>query len=200
MGDTRAADKQATARYMPLMSAAAPQPRAALSRATKSRSGKSRAQQTRAAARSSARLAAAQALYQREMEPLPTEALLHQFHAHRLREPVEIDDGDEAELTPADVVFFDDLVAGADARGAEIDALIGAHLAAGWSLERLDRPLRAILRLGVYELIARADVPVGAVITEYLDVAHAFYDRRETGFVNGLLDAVGKAVRPQAAK
>jgi N utilization substance protein B len=173
------------------MSAVAPKPRAA-----KSRAPRSPARQTRAAARSVARLAAAQALYQREMEPLPTEVLLHQFHAHRLREPVEVDD-EEVALSPADVSFFDDLVAGADARGQEIDALISAHLAAGWSLERLDRPLRAILRLGVYELVARADVPVGVVIGEYLDVAHAFYDRRETGFVNGLLDAVGKAVRPR---
>ncbi len=176
------------------MSAAAPKPRAASSRPPKSR-----ANQSRAAARSTARLAAVQALYQREMEPLTTPALLHQFHVHRLLEPVEIDDGDEADLTPPDPAFFDDLVAGADARAAEIDALIAAHLAAGWSLDRLDRPLRAILRLGVYELLARGDIPVGAVITEYLDIGHAFYDRRETGFVNGLLDAVGKAVRPQSA-
>ena len=177
------------------MPAAAPKPRAASARPPKSA-----AQRTRAAARSTARLAAVQALYQREMEPLATPALLHQFHAHRLHEAMEIDDGDEAELTPPDRAFFDDLVAGADARGGEIDVLIAAHLAPGWSLDRLDRPLRAILRLGVYELLARGDIPVGAVITEYLDVGHAFYDRRETGFVNGLLDAVGKAVRPQPAK
>ena len=55
--------------------------------------------------------------------------------------------------------------------------------------------MRAILRAGTYELLARADVPVGTVITEYVDVAHAFYDKRETGFVNGLLDAIAKDVR-----
>ena len=37
--------------------------------------------------------------------------------------------------------------------------------------------------------------PMGAVITEYVDVAHAFYEKREAGFVNGLLDAIGKQVR-----
>ena len=157
--------------------------------ATRSRPAATR---SRAAARSTARLAAVQALYQREMEPLATEALLHQFHAHRLDEAV-----DEEALTSPDRSFFDDLVAGADARSGEIDALIASNLASGWTIDRLDRPLRAILRLGVYELLARADIPVGAVITEYLDVAHAFYDRRETGFVNGLLDTVGKVTRPR---
>ena len=150
------------------------------------------ASRSRSAARATARLAAVQALYQREMEPTPTAPLLHQFHAHRFHEAV-----DDAALTPPDPAFFDDLVAGADARAAEIDALVTAHLAPGWAIDRLDRPLRAILRLGVYELIARPDIPVGVVITQYLEVAHAFYDRRETGFVNGLLDAVGKAVRPK---
>ena len=52
--------------------------------------------------------------------------------------------------------------------------------------------MRAILRAGAYELIARPDVPVGSVISEYVDVAHAFYDKRESGFVNGLLDAIAK--------
>ena len=87
-----------------------------------------------------------------------------------------------------------------DASREEIDALISARLAEGWSLERLDRPMRAILRAGAYELIARADVPVGSVISEYVDVAHAFYDKRESGFVNGLLDAIAKHARPARAE
>jgi len=90
-------------------------------------------------------------------------------------------------------------VTGADARRAEIDALISKRLAEGWTLERLDRPMRAILRAGAYELIARPDVPVASVITEYVDVAHAFFDKRESGFVNGLLDAIAKEARPARA-
>jgi N utilization substance protein B len=82
-----------------------------------------------------------------------------------------------------------------DARRADLDALIAGRLAEGWTLERLDRPMRAILRAGAYELLARPDVPVGSVISEYVDVAHAFYDKRESGFVNGLLDAIAKEVR-----
>lgn len=144
----------------------------------------------RTKARAAARLAAVQALYQHDMETTPLVQLLHEFHQHRLGATIE-----DAEYAEADVDFFDDVVKGTLARDAEIDALITAKLASGWSLDRLDKPMKAILRCGTYELIARADVPTGAVITEYVDVAHAFYDKRESGFVNGLLDAIGKDVR-----
>lgn len=146
--------------------------------------------QIRSRSRSAARLAAVQALYQHEMEGTPVARLLHEFHEHRLGATIEDETYHEAERD-----FFDDIVTGAEARRDEIDALISARLAQGWTLERLDRPMRAILRAGGYELIARPDVPVGSVISEYVDVAHAFYDQRESGFVNGLLDAIAKAAR-----
>jgi N utilization substance protein B len=144
----------------------------------------------RSASRSAARLAAVQALYQKEMEGTPLPTLLHEFHQHRLGATIE-----DVTYAPAEVEFFDDLVKGADARAAEIDALIVERLASGWSLERLDRPMRQILRAGTYELLARVDVPTATVISEYVDVAHAFYDKRETGFVNGLLDGIARVVR-----
>lgn len=142
--------------------------------------------------RSAARLAAVQALYQREMEPAATRALIAEFRQHRLGRAIEDDDPKLIEPEPA---FFDDLVAGVDARAGEIDALIVEHLAAGWSLDRLDRPTRAMLRAGVYELIARADIGVPTIINEYVEVARAFLGPRETGFVNALLDAVAKRAR-----
>ena len=145
---------------------------------------------TRSKSRSAARLAAVQALYQQEMEGTPLARLLKEFHDHRLGATIEDEEYHEAEVD-----FFDDIVAGTDARRADIDQAVSAKLATGWSLERLDRAMRAILRAGTYELIARADVPVGSVISEYVDVAHAFYDKRESGFVNGLLDAIAKEVR-----
>ena len=148
----------------------------------------------RSRSRSAARLAAVQALYQQEMERTPVARLLKEFHDHRLGATIE-----EAQYVDAERSFFDDVVTGVDARRAEIDEMISAKLAEGWSLERLDRPMRAILRAGTYELIARPDVPVGSAISEYVDVAHAFYDKRESGFVNGLLDAIAKEVRPARA-
>ena len=145
---------------------------------------------TRITARAAARLAAVQALYQHEMEGTPVPALLHEFHQHRLGATIE--DVDYAE---AEVDFFDDVVRGTAARLGEIDLAIEGRLASGWTMARLDKPMKAILRAGTYELMARADVPVGAVISQYVDVADAFYERREKGFVNGLLDAIGKQVR-----
>lgn len=144
---------------------------------------------TRSRSRSAARLAAVQALYQMEMEETPLTQLLHEFHQHRIGETI-----DGATLADAEVDFFDDVVSGANARREEIDGLISERLAEGWKLERLDRPMRAILRAGTYELIARKDVPVGTAISEYLDVAHAFYDKKEVAFVNGLLDQIAKDV------
>ncbi|MGF7171937.1 N utilization substance protein B [Sphingobium xanthum] len=145
----------------------------------------------RSKTRSAARLAAVQALYQLEMEQTPLAVLLHEFHQHRLGATIE-----DVTYHPAEEAFFDDVVKGVDARREEIDALIAGRLAQGWSLERLDKPMKQILRAGSYELLARADVPVASIISEYVDVAHAFYDKREAGFVNGLLDAIAKTARP----
>ena len=146
---------------------------------------------TRSLSRSAARLAAVQALYQHEMEGTPIPRLLKEFHDHRLGATIEDEQYHDAERD-----FFDDIVTGVEERCADIDEAIASRLAEGWSLERLDRPMRAILRAGAYELLSRPDVPVASVISEYVDVAHAFYDKRESGFVNGLLDAIAKEARP----
>ena len=144
----------------------------------------------RSKARAAARLAAVQALYQYDMENTPQPRLLDEFHRHRLG--AQIDDEQYAE---AESAFFDDVVKGVLARRDEIDALISARLAKGWALSRLDKTMVQILRAGTYELLARVDVPTGAVINEYLDVTHAFFEPGETRFVNGLLDAIAKDVR-----
>src|SRR3954466_9714917 len=146
----------------------------------------------RSRSRSAARLAAVQALYQQEMEGTPLPRLIKEFHDHRLGATIE-----DAQYHDAEREFFDDIVTGVEARRDDIDGAIAKRLAEGWTLERLDRPMRAILRAGAYELIARADVPLGSIISEYVDVAHAFYDKRESGFVNGLLDAIAKVARAE---
>jgi N utilization substance protein B len=141
-------------------------------------------------ARSAARLAAVQALYQMDMEKIGLARLLSEFHTHRLGAEIE-----DATYADADIDFFDDVVAGVDARRAEIDALIDAKLGEQWKLSRLDKTMLQVLRAGSYELLARADVPTAAVIDEYVDVAHAFFDAKDAKFVNGLLDAVAKEKR-----
>lgn len=144
----------------------------------------------RSQARSAARLAAVQALYQQQMEGTALTKLLNEFHQHRLGQEV-----DDEQYADAEVDFFDDVVSGVDARREEIDAQLVGKLAEGWTLARLDKAMLQILRAGTYELLARADVPTPAVINEYVDVAKAFFDDREAKFVNGILDAVAKDAR-----
>ena len=141
-------------------------------------------------ARSAARLAAVQALYQAEMEATPQAQLLDEFHQHRLGAEIEGDQYAEAETA-----FFDDVVKGVLARRDEIDAVLTERLAEGWRLERLDKTMLQLLRAGAWELMARADVPTATAISEYIDIAHAFFEPREAKFVNGVLDGVAKGVR-----
>lgn len=149
----------------------------------------------RALSRSAARLAAVQALFQHDMDATPVAPLLHEFHQHRLGSVIDEEEFADAAYAEAEVAFFDDLVRGTIARLADVDAAIVAHLSAGWTLARLDRTLKAILRVGAYELIARSDVPAAAAISEYVDVAKAFDAGKDAGFVNGVLDAVAKSAR-----
>lgn len=140
--------------------------------------------------RSAARLAAVQALFQHDMEKTPVPKLLKEFHDHRLGAEIEDD-----QYANAEVDFFDDIVIGTTDTREGIDKLITEKLASGWSLKRLDKTMLQILRAGSFELMAREEVPTATVINEYVDVAHAFFDKKESGFVNGLLDAIAKQVR-----
>jgi len=149
----------------------------------------------RSQARSTARLAAVQALYQMQMEGTALTKLLDEFHQHRLGREIDDEDHGEATYAEAEIEFFDDLVRGVDARREEIDEQLTQRLTDGWTLARLDKTMLQVLRAGAYELLARADVPTKAAINEYVDVAKAFFDDREAKFVNGILDAVAKQVR-----
>ena len=149
----------------------------------------------RSKARAAARLAAVQALYQQQMEGTNEAMLLDEFHMHRLGAEIDDDGGVEGRYAEAEVPFFDAIVRGVLARRDEIDARLSDKLAQGWSIGRLDKTTLQILRAGAWELMARPDVPTGTVISEYLDVAHAFFDAREAKFANGVLDAVAKVVR-----
>ena len=140
--------------------------------------------------RSAARLAAVQALFQHDMEKTAIPRLLKEFHDHRLGAEIE-----DAQYQDAEVDFFDDIVVGTNEKRDQIDALITEKLASGWSIGRLDKTMLQILRAGAFELMVREDVSTATVINEYVDVAHAFFDSKESGFVNGLLDAIAKQVR-----
>ena len=148
----------------------------------------------RSLSRSAARLAAVQALYQHDMEATPVAQLLHEFHLHRLGATIDEESFDDASYAEAEVEFFDDIVRGCITRLDEVDQTITDKLATGWNLARLERAMKAVLRCGAYELMARQDIPAASTISEYVDVAKAFHDPREAGFVNGLLDGVAKGL------
>jgi len=143
-------------------------------------------------ARSAARLAAVQALYQLEVaDGSAPEAVAQEFLDHRLGQEIE-----GARYAKADRDFFRDLVIGASADRPTLDGYIAHALVKEWPLDRLETIVRAILRAGVYELRHRLDVPTNTIINEYVDVAHAFYQDDAPRFVNGVLDRLAKEIRP----
>jgi transcription antitermination protein NusB len=136
-------------------------------------------------ARHAARLGAVQALYQMEMAGGGAEEVAREFAEHRFGElPV-----------PPDGEFFTAIVSGVPQHQVEIDRAIAASLSEKWKLERVDSILRAILRCGVFELVARRDVPAKVVIDEYVAVAGAFFGADEPGFVNAALDNIARRKR-----
>jgi N utilization substance protein B len=149
-------------------------------------------------ARSVARLAAVQALYQMEVAHTGVEAVVREFRDHRFNADIEGEGGPQgpAVLADADESFFAELVRGVVADQGEIDRAVVRRLAQGWKLERLDATARAILRAGAWELTGRPDVPAEVVIDEYVELAKAFFeDAAEPGFINGALDGIARDVR-----
>jgi len=144
----------------------------------------------RANRRGAARLAAVQALYQMDLAATPLNAILAEFESHWLGREVE---GDE--YLPAEAAFFRDVVRGVVAEQRRLDPMIDTVLAKNWPLKRIEAVLRAVLRAGAYELDRKRDVPARVVVSEYVDVAHAFVEKDETGMVNAVLDQLARQLR-----
>jgi N utilization substance protein B len=141
--------------------------------------------------RGAARLAAVQALYQMEMTGAALPDVIAEFETYRLGKEL---DGDQ--YRDADKSFFRDIVSGVVGRQRKLDPAINAVLSPDWPLTRIDATLRAILRAGAFELVARPDVPARVVISEYVEVAKAFFEEEVPGMVNGVLDALARKLRP----
>jgi len=135
--------------------------------------------------RGAARLAAVQALYQMDVGRQTLEDTLAQFGAFHLGREIE---GEQ--YLPADADFFSQIVRGVTKNQLEIDPAIDRALADDWPMERIDSTLRAILRAAAFELLRRRDIPPRVVITEYVDVARAFFEEDASGMVNAALDSI----------
>lgn len=142
--------------------------------------------------RGASRLAAVQALYQMDIAGTGINDIFAEFESHWLGNEVE---GER--YLPAEAAFFRDIVAGVVREQKELDRLIDQTLEGGWPLKRIDAIVRAVLRAGAFELGRRKDIPARVIVTEYVDVAHAFVDRDETGMVNAVLDQIARDKRAE---
>jgi len=140
--------------------------------------------------RGAARLAAVQALYQMDIGGAGINDIFAEFESHWLGNEVE---GEQ--YLPAEQAFFQDVVSGVVRDQTRLDPLIDDALSKGWPLARIDAILRAVMRAGAYELEHRKDIPARVVVSEYVDVAHAFVEKDETGMVNAVLDQIARQFR-----
>jgi len=138
-----------------------------------------------------ARLAAVQALYQLDIAGTTLPEVLAEFESHRLGREL---DGEQ--YREADAAYFREIVGGVVRDQRSLDPAVHGCLSPGWPLSRIDATLRAILRAGAWELAARADVPARVVVSEYVDIARAFFDADVAGMVNAVLDALARRQRP----
>jgi transcription antitermination protein NusB len=143
-----------------------------------------------AARRAGARLAAVQALYQMEQTEQSARSVVADFMEDRLGLN---DEGEPVEEADPDI--FKTIVLGVVDRQEEIDAAIMKRLAQNWKIERLDATSRAILRAGVYELVAEIGLPSQIILDEYVSLAHAFFEGAEPKFINGVLDSISRDIR-----
>jgi N utilization substance protein B len=145
--------------------------------------------------RGAARLAAVQALYQMDIGGSGVLEVVAEYETHRLGQEV---DGET--YLKADAAWFRSIVAGVVREQTRLDPLIGQALQDDWALSRLDSTVRAILRAGTFEIVDRKDVPVAVIVTEYVEIARAFFEDDEPKLVNAVLDRIAKQVRVEAKK
>lgn len=142
-------------------------------------------------ARSTARLAAVQALYQMELTGAPWTRVYAEFENHRLGM-----DLDGETLAEADVKFFRKLLKGVVERQPDIDKAVNEALKTGWPLRRIDPILRALFRAAGYEMLA-LKTPRNVIFNEYVEVAKAFFDGEEPRLANAVMEAIAPRLRPE---
>lgn len=140
--------------------------------------------------KSAARLAAVQILYSKKMLGISTEESIRDFKDNFLGKNIEHD-----HIHKPDSAFLKGLVEGVSTRNLQIEELIAPNLDANWSLERIDPVLLNIIKCAVLEFIEFVDIDIPVIISEYLDVTHAFFNKKEASFVNGILQKIGTAIR-----
>lgn len=143
--------------------------------------------------RSASRLYAVQALFQMEASGQTVESVTREFETHRFGEVFE-----DAEMEEGDPNHFRKVVDAAVNWQAKIDQLTDRALVAKWPIDRIDPVLRALFRAAGGEIVGM-DTPPKVAITEYVDVAKAFFpEGKEAKFVNAVLDHMAREAKPAA--
>jgi len=146
-----------------------------------------------AASRGAARLMAVQALYQLEMCGGSADATIMEFLQFRT---TIVDDDEGATLyLDADRALFADLVSSVSKSREDLSAVLDGSIDGGSGSARLEPLLRAILLAGAYELRSRDDIPAKVAISEYVHLTDAFFDGKEPGLVNAVLDRLARVLR-----
>ena len=135
-----------------------------------------------------ARKLAVQAVFQFLFSNEDANKVLDEFHQYRIKEKAYC-------KLKYDVSFLNKIVIGVFHDKKEIFSLIEECLTKEWMLERVDPTMQAIISLAIYELINFPTTPVNVVINEYVSIARLYLDDSNTGFVNGVLDKLGKKLR-----
>ncbi|HBB54661.1 MAG TPA: transcription antitermination factor NusB [Hyphomonadaceae bacterium] len=139
-----------------------------------------------------ARLACVQALHAMDVAAMTLAAAHAEFNAGRLG---ALDETPGPPPIEPDTDHFRSVLEAILRDQDQIDALAAAVLAANWRIERLDALARAILRAGIGELLSQHHAPAAQVISDYLEIAKAFYNDPEPGFINAALDRAAHQLR-----
>jgi N utilization substance protein B len=139
-----------------------------------------------------ARLAAVQALYQIALTGRDAADVIRDSRDH----PRSLFLDERISSSDVDQESFGDIVNGVTQNAAALDELIAGAIDAKLSAGRLEILLRAILRAGVYELHHHGAISTGVIINDYVDVTHSFFNGKEPGLVNAMLDKLAKKLRP----
>ncbi len=141
-----------------------------------------------------ARLAAVQALYRAHFGEQTLADIVAETVDQGFAPLFDEDVSPAGDMMP-DAALFAAIANGVAVNEADLDALLVGMLDSRFSLTRMEILLRAILRAGAFELLNHTDVPQGAIVNDYVDVANAYFQGKEPGLVNAVLDKLGKKLR-----
>ncbi|MBU6235053.1 MAG: hypothetical protein KGQ41_04345 [Alphaproteobacteria bacterium] len=138
----------------------------------------------------SARLVAAQCVYDMIITGHSAQEALEAYREHRMDKPLE-----GVEYVPADFTLLSKIVRGVAERRTDLVDMVQGALDKRTGQSEPEALLRAILLCGAYEMLAHLDTDAPLLIAEYKAVTEAFFDEAEAKLVHAVLDRLNKSLR-----